>query len=67
MGGTAPAIINAANEMAVYAFLDNKIAFLDIAQIIKKRLNQTKIRKQTIRNVLNADAKTRAYLRKRIR
>lgn len=67
MGGTAPAIVNAANEMAVYAFLDDKIAFLDIAQIIKQQLNQTKIRKQTIRNVLKADAKTRAILRKKMR
>lgn len=67
IGGTAPAIVNAANEIAVYAFLDNKIAFLDIAQIIKEQLKQSKIRKQTIRNVLRADAKTRANLRKKIR
>lgn len=67
LGGTAPAIINAANEVAVYAFLDNKIAFLDIAQIIKKELFRRKIKKQTIRNVLKADQKTRLYLEKKIR
>jgi len=32
-GGTAPAILNAANEVAVQAFLDGKIGFLDIAAI----------------------------------
>ncbi|MGB8516443.1 MAG: 1-deoxy-D-xylulose-5-phosphate reductoisomerase, partial [Gallionella sp.] len=32
--GTAPAILNAANEIAVEAFLNNRIAFLDIAKII---------------------------------
>ncbi len=32
-GGTAPAILNAANEVAVQAFLDGQIGFLDIAAI----------------------------------
>ncbi len=34
MGGTAPAVLNAANEVAVDAFLHEQIAFLDIAAII---------------------------------
>jgi 1-deoxy-D-xylulose-5-phosphate reductoisomerase len=38
-GGTAPTILNAANEVAVQAFLDNKIAFTDIAIIVDKILN----------------------------
>jgi len=38
-GGTAPAIMNAANEVAVQAFLDNKIGFLDIEKIIEKTLS----------------------------
>lgn len=33
-GGTMPCIFNAANEVAVYAFLHDKIGFLDIPQII---------------------------------
>ncbi len=33
-GGTMPCVFNAANEVAVYAFLQGKIGFLDIAQII---------------------------------
>ncbi len=38
MGGTAPAVLNAANEVAVQAFLDGKIGFLDIAAIIEETL-----------------------------
>ena len=34
-GLTFPTVLNAANEEAVYAFLDKKIAFLDIEKIIK--------------------------------
>jgi 1-deoxy-D-xylulose-5-phosphate reductoisomerase len=38
-GGTAPAVLNAANEVAVEAFLNNSIAFHEIAQIIKSVLD----------------------------
>lgn len=37
-GGSAPAVLNAANEIAVAAFLDNKIAFLDIPEVIRETL-----------------------------
>ena len=37
-GGTVPAILNAANEVAVFSFLENKIAFTDIARIVEKTL-----------------------------
>ena len=39
-GGTLPAVMNAANEVAVQAFLDMKISFLDIYSIISKCLEQ---------------------------
>lgn len=39
-GLTFPAVLNAANEEAVYAFLDKKIAFLDIEKIIKTVLDK---------------------------
>ncbi|MGO3344645.1 MAG: 1-deoxy-D-xylulose-5-phosphate reductoisomerase [Marinomonas sp.] len=39
-GGTAMAILNAANEVAVAAFLEKKIGFLDIATINERTLNQ---------------------------
>jgi 1-deoxy-D-xylulose-5-phosphate reductoisomerase len=39
IGGTAPAILNAANEIAVEAFLQRKLAFLDIPNVIEKTLS----------------------------
>lgn len=39
-GGTAPAILNAANEMAVAAFLDEKLSFLGIPAVIEHALEQ---------------------------
>ena len=38
-GGTAPAVLNASNEIAVAAFLDQKIKFVDLPGIIDKILN----------------------------
>jgi 1-deoxy-D-xylulose-5-phosphate reductoisomerase len=40
-GGSAMGTINAANEIAVASFLDNKIKFLDIAKIIEKTLDMS--------------------------
>jgi len=37
-GGTSPAVLNAANEVAVYAFLDDRIGFLDIPYVIARAL-----------------------------
>jgi 1-deoxy-D-xylulose-5-phosphate reductoisomerase len=37
-GGTAPCTLNAANEVAVHAFLQGRIAFLDIASVIEETL-----------------------------
>jgi 1-deoxy-D-xylulose-5-phosphate reductoisomerase len=39
-GGTMPAVLNAANEVAVQAFLDETIAFLDIPAIIETTMTQ---------------------------
>ncbi|HEY1449870.1 MAG TPA: 1-deoxy-D-xylulose-5-phosphate reductoisomerase, partial [Solirubrobacteraceae bacterium] len=38
-GGTAPCILNAANEIAVHAFLDGRLRFLEIAQVIEQTLS----------------------------
>ncbi|MDB5430360.1 MAG: 1-deoxy-D-xylulose-5-phosphate reductoisomerase [Caulobacter sp.] len=40
LGGAAPAAMNAANEVAVAAFLDRKIGFLDIATLVSETLEQ---------------------------
>ncbi len=42
LGGTAPAILNAVNEVAVAAFLNNEIHFLDIPILIEKALASIK-------------------------
>lgn len=42
-GGTAPAILNAANEVAVEAFLAEKIAFMDIPHIIESVLSSARV------------------------
>jgi 1-deoxy-D-xylulose-5-phosphate reductoisomerase len=39
-GGTAPCTLNAANEVAVYAFLRGALRFLDIAEVIEETLNR---------------------------
>lgn len=40
MGGTIPAVMNAANEVAVEAFLNNQLSFLEISQVIEKTMQQ---------------------------
>ncbi len=59
-GGTAPSVLNAANEVAVAAFLQRQIAFLDIPRLIASVLNASDIRAVTcIDDVLAADAEAR--------
>ena len=38
-GGTAPCVLNAANEVAVHAFLAGRLRFLDIAEVIERTLS----------------------------
>ena len=39
-GGNLPCVLNAANEVAVYAFLDRKIGFLDMSNLIEECMAQ---------------------------
>jgi 1-deoxy-D-xylulose-5-phosphate reductoisomerase len=56
MDGTAPAVLNAANEVAVDAFLNEEIAFLDIARIIGATLKGLEVKPlEHIDDVLRAD------------
>ncbi|MCE2679729.1 MAG: 1-deoxy-D-xylulose-5-phosphate reductoisomerase [Burkholderiales bacterium] len=59
-GGAAPAVFNAANEIAVDAFLKEKIGFLDIARLIERTM-ETSLHNDasSIDAVLFADARTR--------
>ena len=62
IGGTMPAVLNAANEIAVDAFLKGSIKFLDIAEIIEKTMDAyTIINDYTIDELLEADKWGRAY------
>lgn len=62
MGGSATIVLNAANEVAVAAFLDNRIAFTDIALLIEKALSQSEISEDvsSLERILEADAMARA-------
>jgi 1-deoxy-D-xylulose-5-phosphate reductoisomerase len=56
-GGTMPAVLNAANEIAVQAFLDNKIRLSDIPRIIESVMNEHKTdRVSNLEAVLESDA-----------
>ena len=39
-GGTAPCVLNAANEIAVHAFLEGRLRFLGIAEVIERTLSR---------------------------
>jgi len=39
-GGTAPCVLNAANEIAVHAFLRGRLPFLGIAEVVEAALQQ---------------------------
>ena len=59
-GGTAPALLNAANEVAVAAFLDRRISFLDIARLIEAVLGKiTSVEVEALQDLLDADAAAR--------
>ena len=57
---SAPTILNAANEVAVDAFLSEKIKFLSIANIVEKTLNKASISSiNSIKDVLEIDEESR--------
>lgn len=59
-GGTAPAIMNAANEAAVKAYLQDRIAFYDIADIIRRTMDGMEIASEPVLDEIFA-ANDRAY------
>ncbi|MBS3810253.1 MAG: 1-deoxy-D-xylulose-5-phosphate reductoisomerase [Halanaerobiales bacterium] len=62
-GGSFPVVLNAANEVAVAKFLEEKIEFLEIPKIIKKALNSHRhIKKPDIETIIEIDNWTREYL-----
>ena len=60
-GGTAPAVLNAANEVAVGAFLDGRIGFMDIPRLVAGALDSVPATPaDALDLVLDADARARA-------
>lgn len=59
-GGSAPAVLNAANEVAVNAFLKNRIKYIDISTIIRKTMEVAPhSAASTIKSILTADLQAR--------
>lgn len=60
-GGAAPATLNAANEVAVAAFLEGRLPFLHITTVIEETLASASAKSlATLEDVLAADANARA-------
>jgi len=61
-GGSAPAVLNAANEVAVAAFLDQKIGFLDIPEVIRQTLSEIPdVTLTDLDSVLKVDQQARSF------
>jgi 1-deoxy-D-xylulose-5-phosphate reductoisomerase len=59
-GGNLPCILNAANEITVAAFLQDKIGFLDIAKINEKTMNSVSLEKNTtLESLIETDTEAR--------
>jgi 1-deoxy-D-xylulose-5-phosphate reductoisomerase len=59
-GGTTPAILNAANEVAVAAFLEQRLPYLQIANVVRDTLSAIQsVPASSIEIVLGADAQAR--------
>ncbi|MGJ7458498.1 1-deoxy-D-xylulose-5-phosphate reductoisomerase [Halomonas sp. MA07-2] len=59
-GGTAPAVLNAANEVAVEAFLDGRLSFIGIAELVARVQNAEPLQPvRDLESVLEADARAR--------
>jgi len=66
-GGTAPVVLNAANEIAVQAFLDGKITFDMIPEIIENALsNHSIVKADTLEIIEGADKQTRESVTREI-
>lgn len=66
-GGNMPCILNAANEIAVEAFLNNQISFTDIPELINDSMeNISFIQKPDLEDYIDTDKKTREYTKKKI-
>lgn len=62
-GGSLPVVYNAANEKAVSLFLEHRISFLQIPELIEECMGQHKIiENPTVEEILQAEAETYEYI-----
>ncbi|RPD46770.1 MULTISPECIES: 1-deoxy-D-xylulose-5-phosphate reductoisomerase [Chitinophagaceae] len=61
-GGNLPCVMNAANEIAVYAFLRNKIGFLEMTDVIEKTMDKVHfVQQPTLHEYFESDGEARSY------
>ena len=61
-GGNMPCILNAANEIAVWAFLNNRIGFLDITAVVEKSMEKIDfIEKPNLADYFESDGEARNF------
>jgi 1-deoxy-D-xylulose-5-phosphate reductoisomerase len=61
-GGNLPAVMNAANEIAVYAFLRNRVNFLDMTDVIEKTMQKVSfIESPTLEEYFESDGMARNF------
>lgn len=61
-GGNLPCVMNAANEIAVYAFLKNRIGFLEMTDLIEKTMAHVPfIEKPTLEEYFESDGEARSF------
>lgn len=61
-GGNLPCIVNAANELAVYAFLHNRIGFLEMTEVIEQSMTKINfIENPTLDDYFETDAEARNF------
>jgi len=62
MGGNTPCVMNAANEIAVYAFLKNRIGFLDMTELIERTMEKIPfIAQPSIEDYYESDGEARSF------
>ena len=66
-GGTLPAVLNGANEVAVARFLKGNIGFLDIPELIEQTMDAYTVKQEyTLEDLLEADAWAKDYAAKAV-
>ena len=66
-GGTSCAIMNGANEEAVFAFLRGEVGFNDIHRLVERALNDVEVKyTPCLEDILEADAAARAVVRRAV-